>query len=86
VIVQKQTHALNKGVDPGHDHDNGLLVNQIRDLQLELQRVEAEMKKMERKHSAEMRIRDRKELIVFLLVAGCCIMYGCVALLTKGFI
>jgi hypothetical protein len=44
------------------------------------------MKKMERKHSVEMRIRDRKELIVFVLVAGCCIMYGCVALLTRGFI
>jgi hypothetical protein len=60
--VQKQTHALNKAADPGHDHDNGLLVNQIRDLQLELHRVKAEMKKMERKHSAEMRIRDRKEV------------------------
>jgi hypothetical protein len=83
VIVQKQTHALNKAADPGHDHDNGLLVNQIRDLQLELQRVKAEM---ERKHSAEMRIRDRKELIVFVLVAACCIIYGCVALLTRGFI
>jgi hypothetical protein len=86
VIVQKRTHALNKAADPRHDHDNGLLVNQIRDLQLELQRVKAEMKKMERKHSAEMRIRDRKELIVFVLIAGCCIMYGCVALLTRGFI
>jgi dynactin complex subunit len=84
--MQKQTHALNKAADPGHDHDNGLLVNQIRDLQLELHRVKAEMKKMERKHSAEMRIRDRKEVFFFVLVASCCIIFGCVALLTRGFI
>jgi hypothetical protein len=63
VIVQKQTHALKKAADPGHDHDNCLLVNQIRDLQLELHRVKAEMNKMERKHSAEIRIRDRKEVL-----------------------
>jgi hypothetical protein len=86
VIVQKQTHALNKAADPGHDHDNGLLVNQIRDLQLELHRVKTEMKKMERKHSAEMRIRDRKEVFFFVLVAACCIIFGSVALLTRGFI
>jgi hypothetical protein len=58
-------------------------MKQIGDLQLVLQKVKAEM---ERKQSTDMRIRDRKELIVFVVVATCCVIYGCVALLTRGFI
>jgi hypothetical protein len=84
--LQKLKHVLNKIVDPGHDHDNSNLLKQVGDLQQELQRVKAEMKKMERKHYADMRISDRNELILFVLVAACCVIYGCLALLTRGFI
>jgi hypothetical protein len=83
--LQKLKHVLSKIVDTGHDHDNSNVLKQISDLQQELQRVKAEMK-IERKHYADMRIRDRKELTLFVLVAACCVIYGCVALLTKGFI
>jgi hypothetical protein len=84
--LQKLKHVLSKIVDTGHDHDSSNLLKHINDLQQQLQRVNAEMKKMKRKHYADMRIRDRKELILFVLVAACCVIYGCVALLTRGFI
>jgi hypothetical protein len=84
--LQKLKHVVSKNVDTGHDHYSDHLLKQISDLQQQLQRVKHEMKKMERKHYADMRIRDRKEMILFVLLAACCVTYGCVALLTRGFL
>jgi hypothetical protein len=41
---------------------------------------------MQKKHREEMRIRDKKEIATMLVVAGCVLMYACVALLTRGFV
>jgi hypothetical protein len=84
--LQKLKHVLNKVVERGIDQENALLLKHIGDIELELKRVKAKIKKMELKHCEELRIRDRKELLMFAVVASCCLIYVCVALLTRGFI
>jgi hypothetical protein len=66
---------VNKHLEKGIDHDNVLLLKQIGELEVELKRVKAEMKMMEMKHCEELRIRDRKELVLLVLVAACCVIY-----------
>jgi ribulose 1,5-bisphosphate synthetase/thiazole synthase len=62
------------------------LVRKINKMELEMQKLQADNKRMQKKHSEEMRIRDKKEIATTLVVAGCVLMYACVALLTRGFV
>jgi succinate dehydrogenase/fumarate reductase flavoprotein subunit len=62
------------------------LVRKINTMELELQKLQADNKRMQKKHREEMRIRDKKEIATMLVVAGCVLMYACVALLTRGFV
>jgi succinate dehydrogenase/fumarate reductase flavoprotein subunit len=62
------------------------LVRKINTMELELQKLQADNKRMQKKHREEMRIRDKKEIATMLVVAGCVLMYVCVALLTRGFV
>ena len=41
---------------------------------------------MQKKHREELRSRDRKKLLLFVLVASCVVIYACVALITRGFL
>ena len=60
-------------------HDNVLLA-------LEVQKLKAEKIQMVKKHSQEIRDRDRKELVMLLVGATCVLIYACAALIIGSFV
>ena len=68
------------------EEENMKLVRKIGEKEIELQKVKEENKKMVKNHMLELRHRDRKEMFMFLVLAGCVVIYACVALLIRGFV
>ena len=62
------------------------LQKRIEDLEAIIRNRILEMKKMKRDHMIEIRWRDKKEVIFFVVVAGCAILYFVSALLIRGFV
>ena len=58
----------------------------LAELELELQKMKGNKNKMAKNHREEMRNKDRKEMMIFVVIAACIVMYECVALITKGFL
>ena len=62
------------------------LQKRIEDLEAIIRNQNLEMKKMKRDHMLEIRGRDKKEVIFFVVVAGCAILYCVSALLIRGLV
>ena len=63
-----------------------LLVKKNGALELEIQKLKAEKNTMQKKHMVQIRIRDRKELVMVVVVATCLVIYACAALILRGFV
>ena len=63
-----------------------VLVGKIGELELEVQKLKADKKKIEKKHREEIRNRDRKEVAMVALVATCIALYCIVALMIRGYV
>ena len=63
-----------------------MLLCKIADKEIELEKVKEEMKKMQKSHRLDLEKRDRKEMVMLVVVAVCVLIYACVALATRGFV
>ena len=68
------------------EEENAQLLTKIRGLELELQREKAEKRIFLKIHREEMKFRDRREMMVFCVVAACVLIYACIAIVIRGFI
>jgi hypothetical protein len=62
------------------------LVRNVSAMEQELQKLKAQNKRLLKNHREELRNRDRKEIAIVFVVAGCVMMYACVALPTRAFV
>ena len=62
------------------------LLCKIAEKELQLEKVMEENKKMQKIHRLELEKRDRKEMVMLVVVAVCVLIYACVALATRGFV
>ena len=63
--------------------ENRKLLNNIAELENELQREKADKRNLLKIHRAEMRFRDRKELMLLCVAAACVLIYACIALVIR---
>ena len=63
---------------------NVKLVRNIHALELEIEKLRPENKKLRKNHQEEMRNRDRKEMFIVCMLSGCIVLYACVALVIRG--
>ena len=61
-----------------------MLVSKIAEVEMVVKQLRGEKKRMQKKHRDELRCRDRKELLLFVLLGTCLVIYACIALTTKG--
>ena len=61
-------------------------MNIVTELEALIKEMNKERKQMEKIHRMEMKAMEKKEIGILIVVAICAILYGVVALVTRGFV